>query len=230
MATGKHRRNSLRLKGHDYSDPGEYFVTVCTKYMRCILGTIAGGVMNLSETGRVVDRCWREIPEHFKNTRVDVFQMMPNHLHGIVEILESPVRVQHAAPLQDRVEYRHSQPLPGALNTIVRSFKSAATKQIHEMNLTHGPLWHRNFHDHIIRDEVDRFFVERYIDLNPILWDLDANNKNGRKVSVETLGSMLREDHRLQEEAVGRLKKYEIEYRHWFANVEQEQTKLVSKT
>lgn len=84
---------SIRLKGYDYARPGEYFITICTMNRKCIWGDIVEGNMQLSDMGQIVDACWRGIPQHIKNTRVDVFQVMPNHLHGIVEILEQqPVR------------------------------------------------------------------------------------------------------------------------------------------
>ena len=92
------RRNSLRLKGYDYSQPGEYFATICTKHRACILGKVRDGKMRLSEIGVIVDSCWQQIPEHFLNTRVGVFQVMPNHVHGIIEIKKKPVGARHVYP------------------------------------------------------------------------------------------------------------------------------------
>jgi len=92
-----HRRKSIRLKSFDYSEPGEYFVTICTKDRACILGDIVEGKMRLSEIGKIVETCWKEIPEHFENMRVSVFQIMPNHLHRIVEILERMVPITTSA-------------------------------------------------------------------------------------------------------------------------------------
>jgi len=108
------------------------------------------------------------------------------------------------------------KPQSGSLSTILGSFKSAVTKQAHEEKLfEQRSLWHPRFHDHIIRDDVDRFFIERYIELNPIMWELDSNNSDGRKVSVKDLETALRKAHHLDGEALQRLMKYEIEYRHW---------------
>jgi hypothetical protein len=41
------------------------------------------------------------IPNHFQNTSLDIFQIMPDHVHGIVNIRENPnpvgsVRPRHA--------------------------------------------------------------------------------------------------------------------------------------
>jgi len=82
-------RRSPRLRGFNYSDPGEYFVTVCTADRACILGAVANGAMTLSIVGRIVEDCWLAIPEHFPHTRAGVYQIMPNHVHGIIEITKA---------------------------------------------------------------------------------------------------------------------------------------------
>jgi len=58
-------------------------------------------------------------------------------------------------------------------------------------------VFQRSFHDHIIRDDMDCFFVEQYIELNPIMWELDADNPNARKMPIETFKKTLQEEHRL---------------------------------
>jgi len=81
-------RKSIRLKGYDYAQPGEYFVTLCAREGASLFGRIRNGVMMLSQIGQIVQNCWIEIPVHFSETRTDILQVMPNHLHGIVEITE----------------------------------------------------------------------------------------------------------------------------------------------
>ena len=168
---------SIRLKGYDYAQPGAYFVTICTNNRCCIFGDIADGVMQLSEMGKIVDVCWRETPLHFPNTRVDVFQIMPNHVHGIVEIGEKRVEVRHAVPLQKYNGEKFGKPRPGTVSTILRSFKAAVTIEVHKLNLfLDESLWQSRFYDHIIRDDKDFFFIEQYIRLNPLLWYLDTDD------------------------------------------------------
>jgi len=75
----KHNRQSIRLKEYDYSTPGAYFVTICMKEMKCILGKIQNGRMRLSRIGRIIHRYWEEIPNHFDSVKLDVFVVMPNH-------------------------------------------------------------------------------------------------------------------------------------------------------
>ena len=86
----RQRRDSLRLRGFDYSQNADYFITICTKNRACILGEVVDGLMRLSNVGRIAEDCWRQIPLHISHVRVDVFQIMPNHVHGIVEIRELP--------------------------------------------------------------------------------------------------------------------------------------------
>ena len=37
-----HHRRSIRLKGHDYSQPGLYFITICCHNRQCLFGEIVG--------------------------------------------------------------------------------------------------------------------------------------------------------------------------------------------
>ncbi len=46
-----HNRQSTRLKGHDYSGDGKYFITICTKNREEIFGDIKNGTMILNKYG-----------------------------------------------------------------------------------------------------------------------------------------------------------------------------------
>jgi hypothetical protein len=81
----KHRQ-SVRLKGFDYAYRGFFFVTMCTHDKKPTLGKIINYESQLSDIGRVVEKCWREIPNHFSNVCLDEWVIMPNHLHEIVVI------------------------------------------------------------------------------------------------------------------------------------------------
>ena len=82
------RRRSIRLKGYDYSQPGAYFVTICTHERRCLFGDVVDGEMRLNELGKIARQCWLAIPEHFPHARLDEFVIMPNHVHGIIWIVD----------------------------------------------------------------------------------------------------------------------------------------------
>ena len=104
----KRRRNSLRLNVFDYSQPAAYFVTLCTHDRMRVLGRVVNGRMILSETGKIVENVWKEIPDHFPTVQVEVFQIMPDHVHGIVEIRDlitqnksNPVGVEYIQPQRE---------------------------------------------------------------------------------------------------------------------------------
>lgn len=82
-----HHRRSIRLKGYDYSQSGLYFITICTQNRQCLLGEISEGKMILNNAGKMVENCWYEIPAHFPNIKLHHMVVMPNHFHGIIEIV-----------------------------------------------------------------------------------------------------------------------------------------------
>lgn len=180
---GRQRRRSVRLAGYDYASPGAYFVTVCTYGRRC--------TFDVSEFRDVVEVTWRRITHHFPDARTDEFVVMPNHVHGILWILEANVvGAQHdgQAESQSRVGARHASPLrgyavrtsgaaAGSLGAIIGSFKSAATKRVSEILGTPGaPIWQRNYYERVIRNENELHRVREYIRLNPLQWDFDREN------------------------------------------------------
>ena len=72
----QHHRRSIRLKGYDYSSPGAYFVTICTRGRECVLDDPV-------VTGIITD-VWHALPGWFPTIILDQFVVMPNHVHLIV--------------------------------------------------------------------------------------------------------------------------------------------------
>jgi putative transposase len=187
------QRRSPRLQGFDYSEPGEYFVTVCAAQRACLFGTISAGGLTLSLIGKIVDRCWRSIPEHFPHVRACVHQVMPNHLHGIIQIMDR-VGTRHAVSLHPSFSGVFGHPKPGCLSTIIGSFKSASTRTAHELQALGGRrLWQSRFYDHIIRDDYEYHMIERYICLNPSMWYLDTMNPHVMECNPEQARTELRQ-------------------------------------
>jgi putative transposase len=91
----KYRIPSARLAIWDYSHPGFYFITICTKNRNHFFGEIKKDEMYLNEIGIIADKCWAEIPGHFHNTTLGEFVVMPNHIHGII-IIDGSVETGHA--------------------------------------------------------------------------------------------------------------------------------------
>ena len=82
----KSNRRSIRLPGYDYSKPGAYFVTICAKDRECLFGEITNRKMMLNDAGRMVETVWNELPKFYVRVSTDAFQIMPNHIHGIIVI------------------------------------------------------------------------------------------------------------------------------------------------
>jgi REP element-mobilizing transposase RayT len=177
-ASPLHRRRSIRLKGYDYTRAGAYFVTICTKDRTCLFGDVADGVMRLNQMGHIVRQCWLAIPEHFPHVLLDEFVVMPNHVHGIIVIMATHiVGARHAVPQQFGKPEQFAKPVPGSIPTIVRSFKSAATKRINHHRGTPGaPVWQRDYFEHIIRNDESLNRIREYILNNPLQWALDREN------------------------------------------------------
>lgn len=85
----KHHRRSVRLKGYDYSSEGAYYVTIVAQGRECLFGEIVDGEMHLSKYGEIIQKWWDEIPVHFLNVELGAFVIMPNHVHGIILIIDN---------------------------------------------------------------------------------------------------------------------------------------------
>ncbi len=175
----RHRRRSIRLKGYDYSQAGAYLVTVCTQGRACLFGDVVDGEMRLNAAGPVVEQCWSNIPCHFLHAYLDEFVVMPNHVHGIVVIVEN-VGATHASPLPMRRPTRPAGPKERSIGAVVGSFKSAVTKHINELrNTPRMSVWQRNYWEHVMRDEASLRRIREYIVQNPLQWEYDRENPAG---------------------------------------------------
>ena len=85
---GKYQRQNIRLKGFDYSSQGIYFITICTHEKERIFGEIQNGVMVLNDMGKIAQQQWEELANRFPHIKLDIFQIMPNHMHGIIWVRE----------------------------------------------------------------------------------------------------------------------------------------------
>jgi REP element-mobilizing transposase RayT len=168
-------RRSIRLKEYDYSQSGAYFVTVCTHNKECLFGEIADAEMILNDAGKIVQTVWNEIPEHADNVDLDQFVIMPNHIHGIIVLHARCSGTACCAPTFQRF----GKIVSGSLPTIIKSFKSAATKRINQSHETPGQkIWQSNYYERVIRDENELNDVRQYIVDNPAKWYTDEENPN----------------------------------------------------
>lgn len=84
-----HHRRSIRLKGYDYSRAGLYFITICTQDRLHLFGEIKNGIMILNAPGEMVETVWNDIPQYYEDFNIHDFVVMPNHIHGIIEIVNT---------------------------------------------------------------------------------------------------------------------------------------------
>lgn len=187
MNTSPPNRRSLRLREYDYRTTGVYFVTVCTKDRLSLFGEIDRGNMVFNEFGDIVAVCWFDLPHHFPNLQLDYFTVMPNHIHGLIEISDefskNPVGAQHAAPVPSVPAHPVTRNVqPGSLAAIVRSFKSASSRQINLLSGTPGSaIWQRNYYEHVVRDESELQRIREYIDNNAARWAEDEENPSAMR-------------------------------------------------
>lgn len=167
-------RKSLRMKGFDYSSDGYYFITICTHNREYLFGNIVGATrgspahMKPNEFGEIVQSIWETLPGHH-NVELDIFQLMPNHIHFIIGLSGRSRPTPTINP-------GGSRPAP-TVGTIVGLFKSECTKQIRRLtNNTKFEIWQRNYYEHIIHTNEDFDKIRAYIQLNPEMWERDRNN------------------------------------------------------
>ncbi len=190
----------MRLPTRNYTRPGFYFITICTKNRIPWFGDIHQQRMRLSDIGNIVERCWCEIPAHFRHMTLDEYVVMPDHIHGILvmgerdmrsdmasvghgiipttlaqtpghEIVNIPrVGVPHAEPLHESRRHHRTQWKSGCLGAIINQFKSACSRYIHRDYPDFA--WQRGYHDRIIRHDNSLDQIRSYIKTNPKRWKL----------------------------------------------------------
>ena len=158
------KRKPNRLKEYNYSWPGTYFITVCTKKHKCILSRIVGAsivgasiarppTVLLSAYGKIVDEAIRSIPLHYPTITIEHYVVMPNHIHLLLQI--------------NADEYGRPMVAP-TISTVIQQMKGYVTKKIG------FSIWQKLFHDHIIRGEKDYVKIRDYIENNPARWPDDC--------------------------------------------------------
>jgi REP element-mobilizing transposase RayT len=187
---GRSHRRSLRLAGYDYSQPGAYFITLVTKEREYIFGKFIDGLIELSQSGKIVQRVWYELPHHYEYITLDWFVIMPNHFHGIIfindtksgtsispkgrKLEDNPILMKSSDISQIPPIHPHIYKQTG-LPEIVRALKSYSARRINNLMGTTGrPVWQRNYYEHIIRNQIDLDAIREYIDDNPRRWMEDS--------------------------------------------------------
>lgn len=164
----KYRIESTRLQTWDYRNAGYYFVTILTKDREHHFGDVVVGKLILNNFAEIVIAEWLKTAIIRNNIELDEYVLMPNHFHGIIinrfqEYLDSNVEI--ASTLQSN-----------SLGAIIGQFKSISTKKIRKAGLLKFS-WQPRFYEHIIRNEQSLTNIRKYIQQNPLKWEIDEYNK-----------------------------------------------------
>ena len=168
----KRDRHSVRLRYYDYSAQGRYFVTICTNNRECLFGRVADNATILNQNGAIIQKIWNDLPNRYDGIILDAFVVMPNHVHGIIEIIgcaDPIVGAIHALPLQVK---RRQMLFP----KIIGYFKMNSAKHINELrHCSDVSVWQRNYYEHVIRNNASLDRIRNYIINNPSNWTNDWN-------------------------------------------------------
>ena len=161
-----------------------YFITVCVKDRRNLLGEIPVGrdvliapsvqptgqpgvqpTVQLSEYGHIVDKHINIINSLSSGALVDKYVIMPNHVHMIIMLKNEMPDCENGA-METSGAMKTSRPTATVPN-LLRSFKTMVSKEVG------FSLWQTSYHDHIIRNENEYQIIWKYINENPVRWAED---------------------------------------------------------
>ena len=164
---GQRKRKPTRLQGYDYSSPGAYFLTVCTKDRKCVLSRIVGtGVLDgpcveLTSHGVVAEKYLRQLDDFYEDISVDSYVIMPNHIHILLVVKDFPAKGPSGTPVPTgRVQN-------STVSRFLSTFKRFCNKEYGEN------IWQYRSYDHIVRDRADYETHLEYIRHNPARWRED---------------------------------------------------------
>lgn len=157
------KRKLTRLKEYDYSQPGAYFVTICTQNRKQLfeIENVGNDLRVVPPVQNQIVHKWLEQTENkFSNIKIDKYVIMPNHIHIIAVITEQHI----GCSLHNVIKWFKTM----VTNEYIRDVKNGILKPFDKR------LFQKSFHDHIIRNENDYRKIWEYIDTNPVKWDTDC--------------------------------------------------------
>ena len=174
-------RKSIRLPNYDYSQSGEYFITICVNNRLNRLGNVFEGKSILSSEGKIIEKWIIQLTEKFKDVLVENYIIMPNHIHLIIEIslIKTEDSLNVELPEKNKTDYetwrlaRTKMFLPKIINYL----KTNSSIEINRLNNETGnKFWQANYYERIIRNEKEYFKISSYIENNPSTWNEDRFN------------------------------------------------------
>ena len=153
------KRKRVRLKEYDYSAKGMYFLTVCVKDRKWLLGKIVGcgdfdaPQMILSPYGKILDKYINLMNEKYPHIKVNKYIIMPDHFHLILNITGCRDGASETAA-----------PYNNETSKFISLLKRYCNREYGKN------IWQTSYYDHIIRDEEDYHKIREYIDMNVQRW------------------------------------------------------------
>jgi putative transposase len=169
-----HHRKSIRLKGYDYSQAGLYFITICCQDRAHLFGEIENGEMILNEYGKIANQCWLEIPNHFPNAILHEHIIMPNHIHGIVELVGA----------------NQYSPLPMTNNVSNDGMKNVSNDGMKNVSNDGMKNVSNDGMKNVSNDGVNNVLYG--IGANNVLYGIGVNNDSPQRSPSKTIGSIVR--------------------------------------
>lgn len=158
--TGRLRSRSAghfrRFQGYDYSRGAAMFITIVVEPRRPLFGAIRDAKLVKTSLGEAVARRLQEIGGQ-PGIRLFNSVVMTDHVH-----------------LQLHLRAGQDEPLT-VLGRAIGRFKSLCAKDYHEICSEAGSLWQQGYHDWICQSEEMIAAVNRYIDYNPLKYELRWN-------------------------------------------------------
>jgi len=131
----------------------------------------------MNEMGKTAEKYWMDIPIHYPHMELDKYVIMPNHVHGIINIIDDItigakndhpyVGAQNSVPLQNAFQHI----IPRSICSAIRGYKIGVTKWVHQ-NTIINHIWQRNYYEHIIQNDNELNRIRDYIQYNPLNWQL----------------------------------------------------------
>lgn len=160
MQKKHYRPGSLRKKRHNYFSHGVYFITLVCQNRIKRFGEVRNKKMHYSILGQIAEEEWKNISTLSSYCKPGVFQVMPDHFHGIITYSPPPVH-------ETDTRFIHVGELIGAYKSIV---SNRCLQVCQSQNIQMGKLWQRNYYERIIHNEASLQRVIEYIRNNPANW------------------------------------------------------------
>lgn len=167
----KKNRKLNRLNNFDYSSEGLYFITSCVHDKICHLGEVVNEEMRLNNYGMIAEQQWLWLEEQYSHINLYSYSIMPNHIHGIIEIDKSKIIETDSGNTTGTNTPKEPIKIK-SISELIGAYKTTTSKHIHLAGLNEFK-WQRSFYDHIIRDARSFEKISNYIENNPSNWQDD---------------------------------------------------------